>query len=205
MSTLLSLLLLIAILGLVATAGTAVLCVWGVRRLGRATRARLAVVPRPTGQPAARRSVLPGRGLVEVRAWLPGPARQVTAVRRDLGRDVAAAVRAVRAGRTAGRPVEELVPLTARLRRAAAELDLDLSVIASETDPADRRVLLAAERERIAVLRRSCSQLRRAVLLAGSATSGAQLPLLVDEVDDELVRLGLWAQAHAELLGRHQR
>lgn len=202
MSTLLTLLLLTIVLGLVATAGAAVLCVWGVRRLGRTALARLAAVKRPTRQPA--RSLLPGRGLVEIRAWLPGPARQVTAIRRDLGRDVAAAVRAVQAGRTAGRPVEELVPLTARLRRAAAELDLDLSVIAAEPDAIGRGDLLAAERERIAVLRRSCSQLRRAVLLAGSATSGAQLPQLVDEVDDELVRLGLWAQAHAELLGRHQ-
>ena len=200
MSTLLTLLLLTIVLGLVAAAGAAVLCVWGLRRLGRTALARLAVARR---QPA--RLLLPGRGLVEIRAWLPGPARQVTAIRRDLGRDVAAAVRAVQAGRAAGRPVEELVPLTARLRRAAAELDLDLSVIAAEPDEIGREDLLAAERERIAVLRRSCSQLRRAVLLAGSATSGAQLPQLVDEVDDELVRLGLWAQAHAELLGRHRR
>ncbi len=199
MSTLLTLLLLTIVLGLVTTAGAAVLCVWGVRRLGRTALARLAAVKRPTRQPA--RSQLPGRGLVEIRAWLPGPGRQVTAIRRDLGRDVAAAVRAVQAGRAAGRPVEELVPLTARLRRAAAELDLDLSVIAAEPDAIGRGDLLAAERERIAVLRRSCSQLRRAVLLAGSATSGAQL---IEEVDDELVRLGLWAQAHAELLGRHQ-
>ena len=202
MSTLLSLLLLIAVLGFVATAGAAVLCVWGVRRLGRVTRARLAFVRRPTRQRVL--PLLPGRGLVLVRAWLPGPARQVSALRRDLGRDVAAAVRAVRAGRTAGRPVQELVPLTARLRRAAAELYLDLSVIAAETDPADRGALLAAERERIAVLGRTCSQLRRAVLLAGSATSGAQLSRLVGEVDDELVRLGLWVQAHDELLGRHR-
>lgn len=198
MSTLLTLLLLAIVLGLVAAVGAAVLCVWGLRRLGRTALARLAVTRR---QPA--RLLLPGRGLVEIRAWLPGPARQVTAIRRDLGRDVAAAVRAVQAGRAAGRPVEELVLLTARLRRAAAELDLDLSVIAAEPDEIGREDLLAAERERIAVLRRSCSQLRRAVLLAGSATSGAQLPQLVDEVDDELVRLGLWAQAHAELLGRH--
>ena len=97
------------------------------------------------------------------------------------------------------------MPLTSRLRRAAAELDLDLSVIAGEPDAVGRGDLLAAEGERIAVLRRSCSQLRRAVLLAGSATSGAQLPRLVGEVDDELVRLGLWAQAHDELLGRHRR
>ncbi len=203
MSTLLSLLLLTFILGLVATVGVAVLCVWGVRRLGRATRARLAAVERPIRPPVL--ALPPSRGLVEVRAWLPGPARQVTAVRRDLGRDVAAAVRAVRAGRTAGRPVEELVPLTSRLRRAAAELDLDLSVIAGEPDAVGRGDLLAAEGERIAVLRRSCSQLRRAVLLAGSTTSGGQLPRLVGEVDDELVRLGLWAQAHDELLGRHRR
>lgn len=200
MSTLLTLLLLTLVLGLVATAGAAVLCVWGVRRLGRTALTRLAAARR---QPVL--ALLPGRGLVEVWAWLPGPARQVTAIRRDLRRDVAAAVRAVQAGRAAGRPVQELVPLTGRLRRAAAELDLDLSVIAAEPDGAGRGDLLAAERERIAVLRRSCSQLRRAVLLAGSATSGAQLPRLVDEVDDELVRLCLWAQAHAELLGRHRR
>lgn len=195
------LLLLTLGLGLAAVATAVVLCVWAVRRLRRGVRTRLATL---RSAPLQRRPMAFGRGLVEVQAWLPGPARQVAAVRRDVRRDVAAAVRAVQAGRAAGRPVDELVPLTGRLRRAAANLDLDLSVIGSEPAAADRRELLAAEGQRIAVLGRSCGQVRRAVLLAGSATTGPLLPQLVDELDDQLVRLSLWAQAHAELSGRHR-
>lgn len=208
MSALLTLLLLLLLVGLVVTGGTVALSAWGVRRLGRVAGAALRARSGAALGDVRRRPVASGlvgrgprRGLVEVRAWLPGPVGRVPALRRDLVRDVDAAARAVQAGAAAGRPVEVLVPLVRRLRRAAGELDLDLSVIGGELWSAERERLMAGEQPRLDAVHRSCRQVRRAVLLAGSAASGPTLHEVERELDEELVRLGLWSQAHAELLG----
>lgn len=137
-----------------------------------------------------------------LQAWLPGRSRAVAAVRRDLHRDVRSANQAVRSGLEAGRPVQSLAAIAARLQRSAVGLDTDLAVIAAEPDGAERSQLLRQQHERIETVRRACQQLRRGVLLAGSATTGPLLPTVVDDLNDEVIRLGLWAAAHRELNGR---
>jgi hypothetical protein len=162
--------------------GTAVLTVrWAWRRTRRAV------------------SVAVSARTNRVRAVVPGPGREVAALRRDLQADVAGAGRAVTAGRQAGRPVEALGGITRRLAEQARALDVDLAVIGAEPDRSARRQLLAAQQERVALLRRSCAQVRRGVLLAGSVTTAALLPSLVADLDDEVVLLGLRARAYAEL------
>jgi hypothetical protein len=142
-----------------------------------------------------------GRHVVAAQSRLPGSSRAAAAVRRDLDRDLRGAAQAVAAGLAAGRPVEPLRTITIRLRRTAADIDVDLAVIAAEPDPVVQRQLLAEQAERVASVRRACAQVRRGVLLAGSATTGPLLDQVVEELGDEIIRLGLWAQAHRELHG----
>ncbi|MCW2599764.1 MAG: hypothetical protein JWM02_1593 [Frankiales bacterium] len=139
--------------------------------------------------------------VVTLQAWLPGRARPVAALRRDLHRDVHGAVRAVEVGLEAGRPVRPLAAIGTRLQRTAFDLDVDLAVIAAEPDLTRRRALLDEQADRIQALRHACAQVRRGVLLAGSATTGPLLPVVMGDINDEVVRLDLWAKAHRELQG----
>jgi hypothetical protein len=138
---------------------------------------------------------------VKARAAVPGPGRDVAVVRRDVRAEVTGAERAVSTGRQAGRPVEGLGSIVRRLREQAHALDVDLAVIASEPDRRIRRQLLAAQGERVVLLRRACGEVRRGVLLAGSATTAPLLSSMMNELNDEVIALGLRARAYAELTG----
>jgi hypothetical protein len=115
---------------------------------------------------------------------------------------VTGAIRAVAAGRQAGRPVEALGSIARRLDEQARALDVDLAVIAAEPDPRSRSRLLAAQEDRVILLRRACAEVRRGVLLAGTATTAPLLASMVDELNDEVILLGLRARAYAELTHR---
>jgi len=145
------------------------------------------------------RRALINRRAVTIQAWLPGHNRAVATVRRDLHHDVSGAARAVAVGMQAGRPVQPLAAITARLQHSAADLDVDLAVIAADPDPARCRRMLVQQDDRVHALQRACEQVRTGVLLAGSATNGALLPALIDDLNDEVLRLGLWASARHEL------
>lgn len=141
------------------------------------------------------------RQAVTLQSWLPGRSHAVAGLRCDLHRDVRGATQAVAVGLEAGRPVQSLSAVANRLQRSAASIDVDLAIIAAEPDVSRRRDLLAEQHERIETVRRACEQVRRGVLLAGSATTGPLLPGVVDDLNDEVIRLGLWARAHHELQG----
>lgn len=200
------------VLGSLVLTALGVLAVgWCVRRSLRRLRARLSgamgavlerravAVERPRTQ--ALRKVSRRREAVVVRSWLPGQARAVAALRRDLHRDVRGAAEAVAVGLEAGRPVQPLAAIASRLQRSAASIDVDLAIVGAEPDPSRRRALLEDQQARIETVQRACEQVRRGVLLAGSVTTGPLLPGVVDDLNDEVIRLGLWARAHHELHG----
>jgi hypothetical protein len=162
---------------------------WAWRRARRAVTRRLRAVGAGVN-PA---------GVVWLRAASPGAGRAVAIVRRDLRRDVTGAVRAVDVGRQAGRPVEALGAIARRLDEQATVLDVDLAVLAAEPDPRTRRRLLAAQESRISLLRKACGEVRRGVLLAGTITTAPLLASMVDDLNDEIILLGLQARAYAEL------
>ena len=175
-------------------------------RVSRRVQTVRAGVVRPTGVPApwaAQVPPLPTRRafLSSVSARLPGPKREVAQVRRDLQREMRGAAQAVHLGLRDGRPVAPLARLVGHLQRSATELDTDLAVVAADPDRSRQASLVAEQQPRIDALLRACEQVRRGVLLAGSAASGPLLPGILDELDDEVIRLGLWAQAHRELNG----
>lgn len=188
---------------------------WLLLRAARRVRTRVSRrvqtvrggVVRQTGVPApwaGQVPALPTRRafLSSMSARLPGPKREVTQVRRDLQREMQGAAQAVHLGLRDGRPVAPLARLVGHLQRSATELDTDLAVVAADPDRTRQVGLVAEQRPRIDALLRACEQVRRGVLLAGSATSGPILPGILDELDDEVIRLGLWSQAHRELHGR---
>lgn len=145
---------------------------------------------------------LPASPAIHARVWLPRSGRDVALVRRDVRRDLTGAARAVTAGRKAGRPVQMLDSVVRRLSAQAHALDVDLQVIGAEPDRRVRRQLLAAQEEPVRVLRRACAQIRRGVMLAGAATNEPLLGGLKDDLDDEMVTLGLRARVYRELAGR---
>lgn len=133
------------------------------------------------------------------RAWLPGPTRAVSVVRRDLHRDVAATSRALRAARKAGRPVHELESSVAMLAEHARQLQLDLQIIAAEPDREVRGQLLSAHAAHASLIRRTCANVRAAVLSDGSTYGEPALGQVVDSVNDALIRADLTARAYREL------
>jgi hypothetical protein len=198
------------VLGSIAV--TAALMAWlcwllvrGVRRQKARLDARVTKIagPHPRRRSASAAAAPPAirRQAVTVQAWLPGRSRAVAVVRRDLQRDLRASHRSVAVGLEAGRPVQPLAAIMGRLQSSVAALDVDLAVIAAEPNGSLRRQLLAEQGERIHGLRRAFEQVRRGVLLAGSVTSGPLFPVVVDDLNDEVIRLGLWAKAHHELHG----
>jgi hypothetical protein len=198
------------VLGSVAI--TAALMAWicwllvrGVRRQKARLAARVGRIVGPdTRRPTSATSVarpITRRQAVTVQAWLPGRSRAVAVVRRDVQRDLRASRRSVAVGLEAGRPVQPLAAIMGRLESSVAALDVDLAVIGAEPNGSRRRQLLAEQDPRIHTLRRAFEQVRRGVLLAGSVTSGPLLPVVVDDLNDEVIRLGLWAKAHHELHG----
>lgn len=195
MTTLLHLLLW-ALLSAAAVTAAAVLTVrWAWRRTRRALTTRLAeLTRRAPRQPSLAARLREGAALL-------GPGREVAVVRRDLRAEVTGAERAVTAGRLARRPVDGLDSIVRGLRDQAHALDVDLAVIASEPDGRVRRQLLAAQQERLSLLRHACGQVRHGVVLAGAATTTPLLRSTVDELNEEVVALRLRARAYAELTG----
>jgi hypothetical protein len=194
---------------MVVTAALMAWLSWLVVRVVRRQKARLSArVARIVGPEGRHRSGLlpPTRAVrrqaVTVQAWLPGRSRAVATVRRDLRRDLRASRRSVAVGLEAGRPVQPLAAIMTRLQSSVTAFDVDLAIIAAEPNASRRRQLLAEQGERIHGLRRAFEQVRRGVLLAGSVSSGPLLPVVVDDLNDEVIRLGLWAKAHHELHGR---
>ncbi|MCU1593754.1 MAG: hypothetical protein JWO12_1146 [Frankiales bacterium] len=218
MSTLLHLLLWTLVTVATPTVVAALTVRWAWRRTRRAVLSRLqqlgvrATRPLRLSAPLAGSRLLPAAGTsltrslsapmrVRARAAVPGPGREVAVVRRALRADVAGADRSVSTGRQAGRPVEGLGSIVRRLREQAHVLDVDLAVIASEPDRRVRQQLLRTQDGRVLLLRRACAEVRRGVLLAGSATTAPLLSSMVDDLNDEVIALGLRARAYAELTG----
>jgi hypothetical protein len=85
------------------------------------------------------------------------------------------------------------------LRQAAAQIDLDLVVIAAEPDPVHREAMLGGLAERRRMVAEACAQLRRAVLLAGDPAADPLLAQIVDDLGDEMNLLRLRAEAYREL------
>jgi hypothetical protein len=136
---------------------------------------------------------------VSARAWLPGPARAVWALCRDLDRDVASAVFAVRAAKQHGRPVQELEGAVAMLTEPARDVQLDLRVIAAEPDAAVRAQLLSAHAARAGLIRQTCANVRAAVLDGGSVSRQPVLERIVTDVNDAALAVRLRAAAYREL------
>ena len=136
---------------------------------------------------------------LSARAWLPGPGREVAAVRRDLHRDMTGTSRAVAAGRAAGRPVHDLEWSLSRLAEQARALDVDLVIIAAEPDRVARRRLLEAHAERVTLIRRACAEVRGALLLGGSAANDADLNAIVTDINHQVIALDLRARAYRDL------
>jgi hypothetical protein len=219
MQTLLELLLITCLVsfGLVVIG---VLIAWrAVRRLRRTASIRLAaagigVVRRaaairldgpagawspPRGPGPDRLSAFADGAYVATRAWLPGPARAVWGLSRDLDRDVASAVFAVRAAERAGRPVQELQGCVATLTEHARDLQLDLRVIAAEPDPTVRDQLLSAHTARASLIRQTCANVRSAVLSGGSISRQPELERTVTDVNDAALAVRLRAAAYRDL------
>jgi len=209
----LQVLVVLALLALASTAVAVLTVRWAFRRARRALLARVTAVlgrgrqaasrpgPDPLLAQAAR--LLTARTsatAAPIRACVPGPGREVALMRRDLAREVGGAARAVTAGWRDGRPVEGLASIVGRLSQQARSVDVDLAVAAAEPDRGARGALLAAQAERLVLIRRACMQVRRGVTLAGSATTAPLLDAVLEELDDEVVALGLRVDAYRELI-----
>jgi hypothetical protein len=153
----------------------------------------------PRGPGPDRLSALADGAYVSARAWLPGPARSVWVLCRDLERDVASAVFAVRAAEQAGRPVQELQGCLAMLTEHARDVQLDLRVIAAEPDAAVRAHLLSAHAARTSLIRQTCANVRAAVLSGGSVSRQPELERIVTDVNDAALAVRLRAAAYREL------
>lgn len=206
MADVLRLLALLASLAVIAVGSASVLLVITIRRLYRAGRSRFDRVlahPEIQGNRAlSPHPVLAGRVTawrLQLRALVPGPTRPIATLRLDLQRDAASAARAVEAGIAAGRPVEQLRGAAGRFVHAASDLGLDLDVISGEPDPAVRRAMLTEQADRVDAVRRGCAQLRRGVLLAGGPSHAALPRHLQDDLDDQIDRLRLTAEAYHHL------
>jgi hypothetical protein len=197
-----------------------VLIAWrGVRRLRRTARIRLAALgvgaarrvvarrldrpadarPQPRGSGPGRLGEFAGGTYLSARAWLPGQARAVWALCRDLDRDVASALFAVRAAEHAGRPVQELEGCLAMLSEHARDVQLDLRVIAAEPDAAVRADLLSEHAARAGLIRQACANVRAAVLSGGSVSRQPVLEQIVADVNDAALAVRLRAAAYREL------
>lgn len=88
-----------------------------------------------------------------------------------------------------------------RLAEQARRLEVDLAVIANEPDRTTRQKLLEAQRERVSLIHRACSEVRRAVLLSGNITTASLLREMESDLNDEVIALAFQAQAYAELSG----
>lgn len=218
MRTLLYLLLLAALLALVGSVGVALLIRHAVRRLRRAARVRIGQARtraaggrRATDQQVRARNVSQlhsvahrvttcTRGSVlSTRAHLPGAGGAVHRVRRDLHRDVTATSRALRASHRGGRPVDGLDSCVAALVEQAQELQLNLQIVAVEPDRSVRARTLAAHADRAALIRRTCAQVRAAVLEEGSGSNEATLQRIVEDVNDAVMAASERARAYREL------
>jgi hypothetical protein len=180
--------LILLLMGLLCFAVGVIALVLLVHRLSRAARRRV--------------SAFGNRTSLQLQSLLPSGTRPISSLRLSLQRDVIAATDAVDAGWEAGRPVAQLRGLAQSLRYAAAELDLDLAVIASEPNTGVRNAMLDAQQERIDTLRLICAQLRHGVLLAGGAAGGVRVSALCDELNDEIDLLRLRAEAYRDLMQR---
>jgi len=178
----------------------------GMRAARRAVSSRpdgpLGVWSPPHGTSSGGLSALAGGAYVSARAWLPGPARAVWVLCRDLDLDVASAVFAVRAAAQAGRPVQELEGSVALLAEHARDVQLDLRVIATEPDAAVRAGLLSAHADRASVIRQTCANVRAAVLSGGSVSRQPSLERMVTDVNDAALAVRLRAAAYTELSRR---
>ena len=190
-----------------------------VRRLRRTARVRLAAAgisaarraassrldapvgawSPPRGSGPDRLSTVVGGAYVAARAWLPGPARAVWVLCRDLDRDIASAVFAVRAAKQAGRSVQELEGCVAMLTQHARDVQSDLRVIAAEPDAAVRAHLLSAHTAQASLIRQTCANVRAAVLDGGSVSRQLDLERIVTDVNDAALAVRLRAAAYHEL------
>jgi hypothetical protein len=215
MQTLLEVLLITCLVAF-ALVVVGVLLAWrAVRRLRSTARIRLAAAgisacraasnrlvgawSPPGGSGPDRLGAMAGGAYVAARAWLPGSARAVWMLCRDLDRDVASAVFAVRAAHHADRPVQELEDCVARLSEHAREVQVDLRVIAAEPDAAVRAQLLSAHAARVSLIRQTCANVRSAVLSGGSVARQPVLERLVTDVNDAATAVRLRAAAYREL------
>jgi hypothetical protein len=179
-------LLIFMLIALTAFAALAIGVVLIARAVARAARRRTAAFANRTSR--------------QLQSWVPGPTRPINGARLALQRDVMAATEAVGAGRKAARPVAQLRGPARVLRQAAADLDLDLAVIAGEPDSGARTALFDAQRERIETVHRVCRQLRNGVLLAAGDAGGVRVSVLSAELNDELELLRFRAIAYRDLM-----
>lgn len=136
-----------------------------------------------------------------VTTMVPGPTRQVAAVRRELRLDLLGSKRAVAAGRADGRPVQGLESLMRRLAEQVRILEVDLAVIGNEPDRGLRRRLLDAQSDRLASIHRACAEIRRAVLMSGNIATTSLLRSLENDLNDEVIALAFQARAYASIQG----
>jgi hypothetical protein len=195
---------------MVAVAATVGLGVYFLRRLGRSLRRSLRRPGSPTasGQLTTRSTAASPRSAItdraatyrlQARCLLPTRTRRIDLLRLELRKDIDTACGVVDAGLRAGRPLEQLQPACRYLHQAAAEVDLDLLVIAAEPDPVHREAMLGGLAERRRMLTEACAQLRHAVLLAGDPAADPLLAQTVEDLRDEMNLLRLRAEAYREL------
>lgn len=222
MHTLLVLLQIVTVVVLALSVTGVLLVRRAIRRLRRNVRARIAAagmngaasaLSRPVGgqpdawsspplQPRPDRLTAATVGpLLSARAWLPGPTRAVSLMRRDLHRDLTATSRALSAARMAGRPSYELESRLALLAEHERQLQLNLQIIAAEPDHQARAQLLSAYVAQASVIRRTCANVRAAVLSEGCAYDEPALREIVDDINDAVITADLRARAHRELSG----
>lgn len=169
----------IGVVGFVAFVG---LTWYGIRRFSRSKRVRARVE----------------QGQLNVRAMSSDPTiREVARHRLAMRRSVEATDRAIEAAKESDRPVGELPQVAADLRRAFRELDDDLRVVENEPDSGMRHRLLTDLLPDIQAHERLSGDLRRSLLHARGASSGA-----LERASEDLL---LEAQALAALGEDHDR
>jgi hypothetical protein len=142
--------ILLAVLAIVALSS---LCLWVLVR--RAVR-------------AARREVrrLGDRARLTARAYGVGPAAEVARLRREMGRSLEGAGRALAAARAVQSPVGDVPSLLARLELAARAVDGELSVLEAQHDGTRIAAQLAGPRSHAEVINSSAAQLVDGLLQA---------------------------------------
>jgi hypothetical protein len=118
-----------------------------------------------------------GRARLAARAYGVGPVSEVARLRREMGRSLAGARRALAAARAVHSPVGDAPSLLARLELAATSVDAELQMLEAQPDRLRIAARLPGPRSRAEAIRSSAAHLVEG-LLAAASHDGDELSLL---------------------------